>query len=61
MEKIIEVKVELQLIEKNNDKLEITRIKNFEKKENGKVIEIPINHSLKVMQQVGREWIGPTF
>lgn len=60
-EKIIEVKVELQLIEKNNDKLEISRVKNFEKKENGKVIEISTNHSLKVMQQIGREWIGPIF
>jgi DNA sulfur modification protein DndD len=60
-EKIIEVKVELQLIEKNNDKLEITRVNNFERKENGKVIEISINHSLKVMQQIGREWIGPLF
>jgi DNA sulfur modification protein DndD len=60
-EKYIEVKVEIQLIEKNNDKLEITRVKKFQKNGNGKAVEVPINHSLKVMQQVGREWIGPLF
>jgi DNA sulfur modification protein DndD len=57
----IEVKVEIQFIEKNNDKLVVIRLAHFKKKEDDSTLKVPFAHFLSVMQQIGREWIGPNY
>jgi len=56
-----EVKVEIQFIEKDGNKIVVTRANQYKKKENGEVVEVPYPHSLAVMQQRGRDWIGPIY
>jgi DNA sulfur modification protein DndD len=56
-----EVKVEIQFIEKDGNKIVVTRANQYKKNENGEVVEVPYPHSLAVMQQRGRDWIGPIY
>jgi len=60
-EDLFEVKVEIQFIEADGNKMVVTRSNHYKKGKGGDVPEVPSPHSLAVMQQRGREWIGPVY
>jgi len=58
---IFEVKVEIQFIESDGNKMVVTRSKHYKKGKDGNLLEVPSPHSLAVMQQRGRDWVGPIY
>jgi len=58
---IFEVKVEIQFIESDGNKMVVTRTKHYKKGKDGNLVEVPSPHSLAAMQQRGRDWVGPIY
>jgi len=58
---LLEVKVEIQFIQSDGNKIVVTRSNHYRKGKNGNVIGVPSPHALAVMQQRGRDWIGPIY
>ena len=58
---IFEVEVEIQFIENDGNKMVVTRCKHYKKGKEENLVEVPSPHSLTVMQQRGRDWIGPIY
>jgi len=58
---IFELKVEIQFIENDGNKMVVTRCKHYKKGKDGNLVEVSSPHSLTVMQQRGRDWIGPIY
>lgn len=56
-----EVKVEIQFVGNDGNKTIVTRSAHYRKREDGSTVIVPFPHSLSVMQQRGRDWIGPTY
>lgn len=60
-EDFFEVKVEIQFIQSDSNKIVVTRSNQYKKGKDGSVAKVSSPHSLTVMQQRGRDWIGPIY
>src|SRR5271157_4243815 len=58
---LIEVKVEIEFVQRDGSKMVVTRSAHFKKGKDGTIKEIPYPHSLAVMQMKGRDWLEPIY
>jgi DNA sulfur modification protein DndD len=60
-DELLEMKVEIQFMLDDKNKMVVTRTGHFKKGKDGTAKEIPDPHSLTVMQMQGREWLEPIY
>lgn len=58
---ILELKVEMQLIQSDGKRILITRQKQYKKGKERNPIEVPQPHTLSIMREKGRDWVGPIY
>lgn len=58
---LFEVKVEIQFVQSDDKKLLVTRENHYKKEKEGSLVEVPSSHSLSIMRQGERDWIGPIY
>lgn len=57
----LELKIEIQLVQADGKRMLITRQKQYKKGEDENPIEVPQPHTLSIMREKGRDWIGPIY
>lgn len=58
---LFDVKAEIQFIQSDRKKMVVTRTNHYKKGKDGSLTLVPSPHSLSVMRQMERDWVGPIY
>jgi len=56
---LFNVKVEIQFVQSEGNRIVVTRTNQYKRGKDGSLIAVSSPHSLSVMKQMGRDWVGP--